>query len=61
MELATTSLPARTKKEGVGTYYLVAADEVKITVAGEDRLEIAVPAGKVWDVTITVIISETDA
>jgi hypothetical protein len=38
-----------------------AHDKVKIKVAGDDLLDISVPAGKVWEVRFAVHIRETNA
>jgi len=55
----------KTSFEGVESYTLGSGDEVKIeTVINddtEDRLGETCPAGKVWDVCISVVIRESDA
>lgn len=50
-------------RSGVGTFTVAAGKSLKIetTPDGEEILNSTVPAGKVWEVTVVVSLTETDA
>jgi len=63
IELTTEALPARTQKQGSDIFTLAAGKSLKIETSpgGSEYLDAEVPAGKSWQVTVSVHITETDA
>jgi len=63
MELTEHSNPAVVGRSGEGRFELVAGKRLKIetTPDGAEVLDAVVPSGKVWAVTISVAVIETDA
>lgn len=66
LELSTTTrgaVPETSHSTGTDTFNLAAGQRLKIETspAGEEHLNVEVPAGKKWNVSITASYSETDA
>ena len=64
MDLTQTSVAAVVAKirlQGAQVYTVPAGDRLKLKTSGVDRLSVDCPAGKSWEVTVTVDIIETDA
>ena len=59
--LVEESRPARMWKYGGDSFELVAGKHLKIETSpgGEELLDAVVPAGKTWDINLTVNIVET--
>jgi len=51
------------RKDGDDTFQVPAGKHLKIKVSpkGEEMLDVVVPEGKVWTVTVSVRVIETDA
>lgn len=51
------------RKDGDGTFEVTAGKHLKIETSprGEEILNVVVPEGKVWTVTVSVRVIETDA
>ena len=62
MELTEESLPARMKRRGCQTFAMAAGKSLKIETSpsGEEILDVEVPTGKAWQVTVNVHVVETD-
>lgn len=54
------AIPAKTFKRGKGQYTNPAGESLKIEINGVDILDVDTPAGKSWEVNISVDIVETD-
>ncbi len=63
IELNEEPVSARTLKRGDGSFTMAAGKTLKIETspAGEELLEVEVPEGKQWSVSIFVSVVETDA
>jgi len=61
IELRTEALPARTTKAGNGTFTVPAGKTLKFetTPGGQELLNVVVPAGKTWTVTVNVYVVES--
>ena len=61
IELRTEALPARTTKTGNDTFTVAAGKHliVETSPQGDEILDVEVPAGKTWTVTVNVYIQES--
>ena len=61
IELRTEALPARTTKSGNDTFTVAAGKclIVETSPQGVEFLDVEVPAGKTWTVTVNVYIQES--
>ena len=61
IELRTEALPARTTKTGNDTFTVAAGKRliVETSPQGDEILDVEVPAGKTWTVTVNVYIQES--
>jgi len=61
MNLTEQSLPARESKFGQDEFQAIGGQSLLIETSpmGAEILDVAVPAGKVWDVEVTVRIVES--
>lgn len=63
MILHTTTLPARVKRSGEESGVVIAEGQrlrIETSPGGAEVLDVDVPAGKQWVVTVSVSIDETD-
>jgi hypothetical protein len=65
MDLSTVTKPAvqeSSNSYGTQVLFMAAGKTLKVETSpnGEDVLDITVPSGKVWEVSVTISIKETD-
>ena len=61
MELVRKETPAAISYVAVGGDDLIAKESVEIKINQTTKLEVEVPEGKLWKVTVTVRVQEFDA
>ena len=63
MDLTTRVIPTMTQLRGEATFTAAAGKNVKIETSpvGEDILDVTVPVGKLWTITVGIDVRETDA
>lgn len=61
MELVRKVTPKKIRLTGSESSVASARSDIEIKINGEDLLNAEVPAGKIWVISVTVGIIETDA